>query len=417
LATLAESVPSSANAESYARIVRRAATLREAQYIAGEVARDLVAPDGDPSDILAAAANDLQRLAREADRRNTPAPLNAAALCQKYPTLREPLIDGLLRRAEVGNLVAPPKAHKSYALLHLGICIATGRPWLGFSTHRGRVLLLDFELHGETLGHRLPVVLAAERLTPADLCDGLAVELRRGRPLDIYTLGSYLAALESLRFSLVVIDPLYRLFPADMDENDNADIAKVYAMLAGYADKLNAAIIVVHHLSKGPQGEKGLTDLGAGGGAQSRAADAHLSLREHAEPGAAVLAGVVRSFPPVEPVALRWEYPLWHLAPDLDPADLKRSGSRGRKNKTEPTEPLPPPWTPERFATVCLTDAPRTKEVVLANAVASGVKNEHRASRLLAQAEAVGKAHRWTLPKDRRTYFANRKQPILEAGE
>jgi hypothetical protein len=37
---------------------------------------------------------------------------------------------------------------------------------------------------------------------------------------------------------------------------------------------------------------------------------------------------VLRGLPPRESFAVRWAYPLMRLAPDLDPADLKRVGGR-----------------------------------------------------------------------------------------
>jgi hypothetical protein len=38
---------------------------------------------------------------------------------------------------------------------------ATGRPWLGFHTVKGDVLILDNELHGETSANRIPKVADA----------------------------------------------------------------------------------------------------------------------------------------------------------------------------------------------------------------------------------------------------------------
>jgi hypothetical protein len=48
-----------------------------------------------------------------------------------------------------------------------------------------------------------------------------------------------------------------------------------------------------------------------------------LVLREHAEPDTVVLEAALRSFPPVEPISLRWAFPLWHPAEDVDPTLLK----------------------------------------------------------------------------------------------
>ncbi|MGI6417616.1 MAG: hypothetical protein ACOX1P_18335 [Thermoguttaceae bacterium] len=62
-----------------------------------------------------------------------------------------------------------------------------------------------------------------------------------------------------------------------ISENDNAAIMSLYNVIDGYAARLNTAWVNVHHASKGDQSGKGTTDVGSGAGAQSRAADTHLS--------------------------------------------------------------------------------------------------------------------------------------------
>lgn len=93
-------------------------------------------------------------------------------------------------------------------------------------------------------------------------------------------------------------------------------------MIDRLAEITGAAIIVIHHMSKGDQSGKRITDLGAGAGAQSRAADVHAALREHESDGVFVLEAVVRSFAPFAPLAIRWEYPLWVADEWADPAKL-----------------------------------------------------------------------------------------------
>ena len=76
----------------------------------------------------------------------------------------------------------------------------------------------------------------------------------------------------------------------------------------------------MHHATKGNQSDRRVTDVGAGGGAQARAADTHLVLREHEQPNMVVLDAAVRSFPPIEPMTLRWSFPLWLPDPQTLPA-------------------------------------------------------------------------------------------------
>ena len=107
-----------------------------------------------------------------------------------------------------------------------------------------------------------------------------------------------------------------------MSENDNAAETLVYNRIDEIAERTRGAVVLIHHASKGSQTDKRVTDVGAGARAQSRAADCHLVLREHEEPGVVVLEAAVRSFAPVEPLALRWQFPLW-VPDDSDPELLK----------------------------------------------------------------------------------------------
>jgi len=347
-----------------------------------------------------------------------PAFLTPAELLARFPSQEEEIIFGLLRRGEVGNLVSAPKMNKSWLLMHLGLSVALGADFLTFRTRPGRVLLLDYELAAGTLAKRLASVMAHLRITPAQVDDNLAIEPLRAKRLDIDALAGYFHALPAGRFDMVILDPLFEIFPRDMDENSNTALAEVYRTLRLYAKQLHAAIVVCHHLSKGSQADKSITDLGAGAGSQSRAADCHLAIRPHAKDDAGVLSGVVRSFPPFEPFAIRWRFPLWELAPDLDPEDLRRAGKRTRPAK-EPVEAEPPkaPYDVQRFAADFLTGEPQWRDAILSAAKRGGVSNQHLAGTLLCEAEAVGLAHRWKLPKDTRGYYANQKQPRLDASE
>jgi hypothetical protein len=111
----------------------------------------------------------------------------------------------------------------------------------------------------------------------------------------------------------------------------NHQATRVYNLLNEYADKTRAAIVLVHHTTKGSQSDKRVTDVGSGAGAQSRAADTHLVLREHEEEATVVAEAVVRSFPPVAPLVLRWEFPFWRPVADADPTKLATAGSRQQK--------------------------------------------------------------------------------------
>jgi len=280
-------------------------------------------------------------------------PIPVADLVSGYPAMRAPIIHGLLREGETMNVIAAPKTGKSWLSLDLAIAVATGADWLGaYKTVPGDVLIIDNELHRETSAHRVPMVAEARGVEMRAIGERIYIDNLRGRLQDINTLGAYFGSIEPGRFKVIVLDAFYRFMPAGGDENDNGTMANIYNAIDAFADRLQCAFVMIHHSSKGSQAGKGVTDVGAGAGAQSRATDTHLVLRPHEEDGAVVLDAAVRSWPPIEPVCLRWEFPVWDADRTLDPAALKtdRKPRRERAEKAaSETEPKPEKWTPERF--------------------------------------------------------------------
>jgi hypothetical protein len=190
--------------------------------------------------------------------------------------------------------------------------------WLDFfPCTAGRVLIIDNELHPQTLVNRIPKVAEARRI-PAGWESRLDVLSLRGVGLTLDTLAPTIRKIMAGQYAAIILDAWYRFIPPGHHENDNADVMSLYNLLDKYAASTGAAMVCVHHQSKGGQGDKAVTDVGAGAGSQSRAADSHLVLRQHEEDGCIVLEAAVRSFPPVEPLGLRWDFPCWQLAHNLD---------------------------------------------------------------------------------------------------
>jgi hypothetical protein len=317
-------------------------------------------------------------------------------LVATYPRLRPPLIDGLLRRGETMNVIASPKVGKSWLTYGLGIAVATGAPWLGtFPTAQGAVLLIDNELHPETIANRIPLVAAAMGVEMAEVNDRLSILSLRGRLQNLIQLGAGLGQIDRSRFALIVIDAFYRTLPLGTDENDNAGLTALYNRLDHYADSLGVSFALVHHTSKGSQSEKAVTDVGSGAGAQSRAVDTHLILRPHEENDVVVLDAAVRSWPPVSPLCLRWSFPVWGVDNSLDPTLLRTAKPRRRKDEgQEPKKPAEPPWTAKRFADAFGRPEPRARPVVLEEARLCGL-SDAKAEKLLKAAIGCTYLHAW----------------------
>ena len=251
-------------------------------------------------------------------------------LVKAYPTMRPVLIDGFLRLGETMNIIAPPKTGKSWLVTDLALSVAMGTDWFGFQCERGRVLIIDNELHKETTADRVPKVIRARGFDVAQVGPHLSVNNQRGKLKTIEYIGTKIEDYRKKGYKLIVIDAFYRALPRGIDENDNGAIADVYNMLDRYAQEIGCAFVLIHHTSKGNQAQKSVTDVGAGAGSQSRAADTHLVLRRHKEEGVVVMDSVVRSFRSTSPVCLRWDFPLWKRDDSLSPDDLEGKAESAR---------------------------------------------------------------------------------------
>lgn len=349
----------------------------------------------------------------EATKSDEPQIVGAIDLMQNFPDYRPSLVEGLLRETETMNIIAPPKSHKTYTAMQLGLCIATGRMWMGtYPVKAGPVLYVDCELHPNTFARRLHSVSFGMGIMKDHIAGRFDVMNLRGKLKDLYALAPMFAAIPHGKYKLIVLDALYRLLPDDVDENSNSDVVKLYNRLDNYAEMTGAAFAVIHHSSKGIQGSKAVTDVGAGAGAQSRAADSHLIIRAHEVDGAVVIEAANRSFPPIEPKCFRWEYPIWKAADDLDPTQLKvdRPG-RKRKEDTPAVEPEKP-WTVDRFIGEFITGNPRTLDSITVAADAHKL-SERKVKQLLNAAVEDGTVYRWTFRGKGGDKFSTDPQPLI----
>lgn len=261
------------------------------------------------------------------------APIAAGDFLDKYPKLREPLIDGIIRVGETCNIIAPPKVGKSWLVLSLALSVATGRQWMGCECRQGNVLIVDNELHAETAAARLRKVADSLGLDRNEYANRLYVQTLRGELKDLSGMAPYFDAITSGRYALIILDAWYRLIPPGIDENSNGDMAGLYNQVDRHAARIGCSFACIHHASKGNQAGRGITDVGSGAGSQSRAVDAHVVLRQHESENVYVMEAAVRSFPPVLPRCVRWAWPLWSIDPEADPSRL--AGAKPAKPTAE----------------------------------------------------------------------------------
>jgi hypothetical protein len=310
-------------------------------------------------------------------------PMPIGVMADKFPKLLPPAINGLCRIGETVNLISTSKAGKSWLTDHLCLCFATGGMFLNtFQCQQGRVLLIDNELHPSVIAYRFATVAAAMEIQASDYRLLIDVVSLRGRLMNLHQLLAHLETkVEPGQYVASILDAWYRSQPAGTNENDNASIMGQYNAIDVVTSKLQCCWLNVHHASKGSQSDKSVVDVGSGAGAQSRAADAHIVLRPHEEEGAVVMDAALRSFPPIEPLPLRWEFPLWVPDTSLDATKLKTPLNRQElKQRQQDSEGI------TRIA-VALKDGPATPSRLRELTVLSAA----RLNRLLGTLEKEGK--------------------------
>lgn len=337
----------------------------------------------------------------------SPPMLSVRDLTGGFKKLRPPLIHGLLREGETMNIIAATKIGKSWLATLLALDFATQRKWLGrFETAGGDVLIVDNELHAETSAYRIPAVATANMTHLDEYADHVFVMNLRGGLVSLPELAVILSTIDPGRFKLIILDAFYRFLPPGTDENDNGAMAALYNLLDQIAGKVQCSIVCIHHSSKGSQAGKSVTDVGSGAGSMSRAADCHVILRPHEQPNVVVMEAAARSWPPLEPLCLRWKFPIFSEDTSLDPTLLRpERPKRTAKSETEKT-PTEPAWTHQRFAAEFVGEAPQLRDGILAKAVDAGLA-ERRAEKLFQYAEGAGLIHAWPNFVKNKRGFAN----------
>jgi hypothetical protein len=261
---------------------------------------------------------------------------SGAGLVGTHRKLSPPVIDSIARRGDVMSLIAGSKEKKTFVSHDLLLSVASGTRWLDtFPTIQGPVLLIDNELHLSLIASRLRSVCDAKGL-PRSVLDWLEIWPLKNTGLRLPDLAGRIerraARLEydiGMSFALIMVDSKYLFTAQSHCENTPSHEAKFFQTLGRIAQKVDSLFGITHHSTKGPQDSKKVTDRGSGSGAQSRIVDAHLTLSEGNQPGTAVFEGVTRSFPPIEPLGLRWDFPLFHPDPTVTQKRRKpRGGAR-----------------------------------------------------------------------------------------
>jgi RecA-family ATPase len=231
------------------------------------------------------------------------------------------LIDGLLKQKRIMVLGASSKIGKTWTLINLAISIASGQPWLGLNTTKGKVLYLNFELADDEMQERIEAVKIARCIILEDGQLDVWNLSEHSAPYDVILPAIY-ERIKSKEYSAIVPDPIYCMY-GDLDENSAGDVSDLMNKLRTLANKSKAAVVFAHHFSKGNQSGKESQDRISGSGVWGRAVDTNVSITAHEAENAYTLEATPRGFRKIPPFVIKWEYPLMVRVDGLNPGKLK----------------------------------------------------------------------------------------------
>ncbi|NQX00959.1 AAA family ATPase, partial [bacterium] len=244
------------------------------------------------------------------------------------------LVDGVLHQGAKMVLGGPSKARKSWSLIDLMLSVATGSPWWGFPTRRGRALYLNFELPPFALQYRINRIAAAKEISDFT---GFDIWNLRGHATDFSALiPKILGRIRDTGYSLILIDPIYKGL-GSRNENDAGDIASLLNEVEQLAAKSGAAAVFGAHFSKGNQAGKESIDRIGGSGVFARDPDVILTMTPHEDDDAHVIDLTLRALPPVKPFVVRWCESIFIADREADPAALKAPQGSPKSEKARTT--------------------------------------------------------------------------------
>ena len=285
------------------------------------------------------AAEDAQQRAIvvQASADSVPAIKSAVAMmADKNLKCPDEVVLGILHKGTRGVLGGVPKVGKSWAALDLAMSVATGTPWLKWPTVAGKVLYVDYELLEPVFANRMRDMQAAkvQKFENLDFANFQVMNLC-GNPVPFQALVHTLVSrLKGQNYSLIIIDPLYQATGGKGENSPNA-INQLCTLLGTLSKQTGAAVLLVHHFSKGKNTDKPLVDRFAGRQYLTRDAFTLIGLTKYPEPNCVKLEFELRNFPEQAAVVLERQPPTFTIRDDIDLGALEEQVDEKKKDRSK----------------------------------------------------------------------------------
>ena len=261
------------------------------------------------------------------------ATVSATELISAPPPPHNAIVSELFDVGATVEVIGPSKVRKSFYVMQLALCLASGRNFAGLNVCvERRVLLANLELTPDDFHRRLWHMARALRIETADLVDRMHVLHLRGKPA-ADALVSIESAATMERCEILVIDPVYTLVSGE--ENRPEAWLPLVSRFNEWATRFGA-VLYVHHDAKGDISARDIRDRGAGSNVLGRNAYARMTLTPHKcdSDNAVVLAFMLRGYPPRDKVSLTFEDGAFvhsELPPDEQTQADRRTKARSQK--------------------------------------------------------------------------------------
>ena len=157
------------------------------------------------------------------------------------------LIEDVVETPCTGMVFGASGSGKSFFVLDLALCCATGIPWLGKSVKEGPVVLICGEGR-----HGIPRRVAAWKSVHGAIPDGRFMMSQRRVEFDPETVLEMVCEINGLAAKseppvLIVVDTMARSLPGEADENSSRDIMNFLEICDKLQRQYNCVVLLVHH--------------------------------------------------------------------------------------------------------------------------------------------------------------------------
>lgn len=236
-----------------------------------------------------------------------PQPINASTWLTTEPPAPDQIIEDMVDVKDKMAIIGSSKLRKTFFLLQLLLCVATGRKFLSWTIPKQRKILhIQFEIQSHHYHRRLRNMAKAMNISEDDLQDRFQILNARGLGLSGKDgIEKITQMAKGFDPEIISVDPLYKI--AAGAENDARDTKGTLDAFDKMAEEVGAAIFYIHHDAKGFSGDRDIRDRGAGSNVLGRDYDACITLTPHVTHNtAAVVETLLRNYRPQEAFVALW---------------------------------------------------------------------------------------------------------------